>query len=129
MYTVHLLGQISFLMIFVTSTVSGRVEEANSLFTYSGGDTYTTMNNDAGYTPLFFNSDLTVMFPNSTIRNLAIALCYSSGSTDPNPSLRRECYYDYAVLENPVLAEHTLNGLGAIYDTQSTYGKYYKNLS
>ena len=31
----------------------GRVSEADSLFTYKGSDTYTSVNNDTGFTPHF----------------------------------------------------------------------------
>ena len=108
---------------------SGRVLEADSLFTLSGGDTFSSVNNDAGYTPIFFNPDLTVFIPDSTTRDQAQTLCYNSaqsdyvaGQDDPNPSSRRECYFDFRVTGDSAIASNTADGMKVVADTQTTYG-------
>ncbi|KAI0239341.1 Mucin-like protein [Lamellibrachia satsuma] len=72
--------------------------EATSLFAYTSGtwSDYT----DSSFTPLFFNKDLAVMFPDEARRLTAVRLCYNSSVTsavDPSPEIRRACYFDYKV--------------------------------
>ena len=103
--------------------------EADSLFTLDGGDTFSSVNDDTGYTPVFFNSDLTVFIPDSNLRDQAQTLCYNSaqpdyvvGQDDPNPSSRRECYFDFRVTGDPAIASNTADGMKVVADTQTAYG-------
>lgn len=98
------------------------------MFTYTDGDTYSSLNDETGYTPIFFNADLTIMFPDPLVRDQAQSACYQTGQTDPNPSLRRECYYDYAVLGEAV-ALATANNLQKVTDAQSVLGMNKPNKS
>lgn len=70
----------------------------NSLFTYSSGS-WSDYTNDA-FVPIFFNPDLSIMFPDPAKRQQAQDLCYQRGGTDPKPEARRECYFDYKVTDN-----------------------------
>ena len=76
---------------------------------------------------MFFNPDLSVMFPDSANRIHAQDICYQTGQTDPNPSLNRECYFDLAVLKNDDLAMNTANSLDKVVNLQSIYGNYHIN--
>ncbi|XP_052780549.1 mucin-like protein [Mya arenaria] len=87
-----------------------RVEEADSLFLYKAGESYSSIN-DLTFTPVFFNPDLTVMFPNTTERQTAQDICYQAGGTDPNPAENSECYFDFAVLKDETLAQNTANAI------------------
>lgn len=78
--------------------------------------------NDLTFTPIFFNPDLTVMFPDSTKRTTAQNLCYIDGGTDPDPSVRRECYFDFAVFEDPNLAISTVQDINSVVETQEALG-------
>ena len=113
--------------------ISGRVVEADSKFTFSGGDTFSTANNDAGYTPIFFDPELTVFIQDSNLRQQAQTLCYNSaqpdyvpGQDDPNPSARRECYFDFRVTGDEAIASNTADGMKVVADTQSQYGNYFQ---
>ena len=53
---------------------SGRVPEGQSLFFYKSGESWSTMN-DLTFVPLFFDPDLTVMFPDATLRQTAQDIC------------------------------------------------------
>ena len=54
--------------------------------------------NDPTFEPVFFNPDLTVMFPDSSMRETAISTCNGGAATDDSPEDRRECYFDFLVI-------------------------------
>lgn len=64
---------------------------------HSGLGTSWATYNEPDFVPIFFNADLTVMFPDEDERAAAIALCNDGQATDNDPSERRECYFDYKV--------------------------------
>ncbi|XP_062578222.1 mucin-like protein [Saccostrea cucullata] len=97
--------------------------ESSTLFTYSGSDTWNT-HIDNSYTPVFFNPDLTVMFSDGNKRSTAISTCNGGASTDDNPELRRECYFDFKVTENAALASSTSETKNALEETKSTLANY-----
>lgn len=100
----------------------GRVAEVDSLFLYDNGDNYTTIN-DLTFTPVFFNPNLTVMFPVEADRTQAQDICYNVGETDPDPSANRECYFDFAVLKDADLAQSTANSIKKVAEEQVALGK------
>ena len=57
--------------------------------------------NDPTFKPVFFNPDLTIMFPDSSKRIEAINACNPGGNgVDDSPDDRRECYFDFLVGSN-----------------------------
>ncbi|KAK2160224.1 hypothetical protein NP493_1661g00003 [Ridgeia piscesae] len=85
--------------------------EATSLFAYTTGSwsDYT----DPTFTPIFFNKDLAVMFPDETLRLTAVRLCYNSTAPtafDPTPEVRRACYFDYKVTNSEEAARDANTG-------------------
>uniref|UniRef100_K1QGK1 Fibrillin-2 n=1 Tax=Magallana gigas TaxID=29159 RepID=K1QGK1_MAGGI len=94
----------------------------NSLFTYGGSASNAdwTSHVDTSYTPVFFNANLTVMFPDPSKRSTAISLCNSGKSTDSDPEKRKECYFDFKVTENAAVASSTSNTKAELAETQST---------
>lgn len=99
----------------------------NSLFTYDGaGDVNDKWERhvDAAYTPVFFNPNLTVMFDNATKRETAISTCNNGATTDDDPTLRRECYFDFKVTDNAALASATSDTKAALDETKSTLANY-----
>ena len=63
------------------------------------------------------------MFPDSDERTTAQNLCYNQSQTDPDPSLRKECYFDFAVTKDASLALSTTENLQAVAEEQVTLGK------
>ena len=53
--------------------------------------------NDPTFEPVFFNANLTALFPEKAKRDKAIGLCNGGAATDDNPEARRECYFDFLV--------------------------------
>nr|XP_022299294.1 uncharacterized protein LOC111108065 [Crassostrea virginica] len=98
----------------------------NTLFTYGGSPNNTDWNShiDTAYTPVFFNANLTVMFPDSSKRSTAISLCNSGKSTDTDPVKRKECYFDFKVTENAALASSTSDTKAALAETQSALANF-----
>ncbi|OWF55878.1 Fibrillin-3 [Mizuhopecten yessoensis] len=77
-----------------------------TLFTDANGNPeFITVN--SSIRPMFFVSNLTVMFPNDTERSLAISTCYGLGPEDPDPTQRKECYFDFKVTGDSSLAQAT----------------------
>ncbi|XP_067950366.1 uncharacterized protein [Watersipora subatra] len=87
--------------------LSWMTNSSNSLFSYSTGS-WSDYNNDS-FVPVFFNPDLTVMFPDSAKRTQAINLCNGGSNTDDTPEDRRECYFDYLVTGNEAAAQATVS--------------------
>lgn len=105
---------------FYTSFI-GRVGEVDSLFLYDNGDTYSSIN-DLTFVPVFFNPNLTIMFPDDADKTQAQDICYEVGQEDPEPEARRECYFDFAVLKDADLAKSTANGIKKVAEEQITLG-------
>lgn len=103
---------------------TGQNTKNNSLFTYGGSASNAnwTSHIDTSYTPVFFNANLTVMFPDPSKRSTAISTCNSGKSTDSDPEKRKECYFDFKVTENAALAASTSNTKTALAETQSALG-------
>ena len=100
-------------------TFLGQNTAEDTLFTYTTGS-WTSYTNPS-FVPLFFNPDLTVMFSDSSTRLTAIQLCYDSQATsDPNPSLHRACYYDFAVTGSSAVAGETAASETDFSETVST---------
>ena len=102
--------------------------EADSLFDYTGvSGTYISYN-DVAFEPMFFNPNLTVMFPDDANRLQAVQLCYNATATsadsDTDPTARRECYYDFAATADSALAEQTIVLSTQIEDDQQQLGGY-----
>ena len=54
--------------------------------------------NDPSFEPVFFNANLTVMFPDLATQSEAISACNpEGGGVDDSPEDRRECYFDFLV--------------------------------
>lgn len=108
----------------MTFLFTGQNNETNTLFTYGGSaaNANWTSHIDKSYTPVFFNANLTVMFPNAAKRSTAISLCNSGKSTDSDPEKRKECYFDFKVTENAAVASSTSNTKAELAETQSTLG-------
>ena len=53
--------------------------------------------NFANFTPVFFNPDLTIMFPDADLRAAAISTCNKGAARDDSPVDNRECYFDFMV--------------------------------
>ena len=106
--------------------LAGQNTNGNTLFTYGGSPNNTDWNShiDTAYTPVFFNANLTVMFPDSSKRSTAISLCNSGKSTDTDPVKRKECYFDFKVTENAALASSTSDTKAALAETQSALGEF-----
>ena len=66
------------------------------IYIVATGSDWSSFNNDT-FVPVFFNADLTVMFPNEQERTAATKLCNSNQPTDDTPEVRRECYFDFKV--------------------------------
>ncbi|XP_065939071.1 uncharacterized protein [Magallana gigas] len=102
--------------------------EATSLFTYDGKTTGDNDNwgshVDADYQPVFFNPNLTAMFTDDSKRTTAISTCNNGATTDDNPTLRRECYFDFKVTDNADLASATSDTKAALDETKSTLANY-----
>ena len=115
------------IIIFILFFLAGQNTNGNTLFTYGGSPNNTDWNShiDTAYTPVFFNANLTVMFPDSSKRSTAISLCNSGKSTDTDPVKRKECYFDFKVTENAALASSTSNTKTALAETQSALGEFY----
>lgn len=70
---------------------------------YNSVDSKTWTDYNPDFIPTFFNSDLSVMFPDTTERETAIRTCYdSTADSDPAPTERKECYFDFKVSAKPV---------------------------
>lgn len=109
------------------SLLTGQNTDGTSLFTYDGtGDVNDNWGShvDAAYQPVFFNPDLTVMFSDDSKRTTAISTCNNGATTDDNPTLRRECYFDFKVTDNADLASATSDTKAALDETKSTLGNY-----
>lgn len=65
-------------------------------FLFLGFGNWSSMNDDT-FTPVYFNSNLTVMFTDADERANAISVCNGGASTDETPEDRRECYFDILV--------------------------------
>ena len=52
---------------------------------------------DPTFEPVFFNPNLTIMFPDSSTRKTAISTCNGGALIDDSPEDRRECYFDFLV--------------------------------
>ena len=113
------------IIIFILFFLAGQNTNGNTLFTYGGSPNNTDWNShiDTAYTPVFFNANLTVMFPDSSKRSTAISLCNSGKSTDTDPVKRKECYFDFKVTENAALASSTSDTKTALAETQSALGE------
>jgi len=92
------------------------------LFLYDNSDTWDSIN-DLTFTPVFFNPNLTAMFPVEADRTQAQNICYQNGQTDPDPSANRACYFDFAVLKDETLAQSTANGIKKVAEEQVALGK------
>lgn len=92
------------------------------MFLYDNGDGWASIN-DLTFVPVFFNPNLTVMFPDDADRTQAQDICYKVGETDPDPTANRECYFDFAVLKDADLAQTTANGIKKVAEEQKTLGK------
>ncbi|KAK3103588.1 hypothetical protein FSP39_020372 [Pinctada imbricata] len=97
--------------------------ETNTLFSYPGGGNWSNFI-DAAFSPIFFDSDLTVMFPNATERTLAQDTCYQTGQTDPDPTQRRQCYFDFKVTGDATLAQGTSASQASLEQTQQSLANY-----
>ncbi|XP_052261338.1 mucin-like protein [Dreissena polymorpha] len=100
-----------------------KISEAESLFTYKTGETWASMKDDS-FTPKFFNPNLEIMFPNATERTNAQNICYKTAQTDPDPSARRECYFDFAVLKDATLAQNTANNIQKVTEEQTALANF-----
>jgi hypothetical protein len=98
-----------------------------TLFTYGGSPNNTDWSShvDTAYTPVFFNANLTIMFPDPAKRSTAIKTCNSGAASDSDPEKRRECYFDFKVTENAALASATSATKTALAATQSALGKFF----
>lgn len=99
------------------------MESSESFFTYIDDETWETFN-DLDFIPVFFNQDLSVMFPDDSVRTQAIFICNDEGQVDLNPTERKECYYDFAVLKDADLAKATSNSLNATDYIQAALGNF-----
>ncbi len=104
--------------------IVGQNTESTSLFAYTSGSwsDYT----DPNFIPVFFTTDLAVMFPDETRRLTAVRLCYDSSATaavDPAPELRRACYFDYMVTGSEEAAVDARRGTDEYQREKTTIGK------
>ena len=53
--------------------------------------------NDQTFEPVFFNPNLTIMFPEPELRAEAISICNNGSTSDDFPEENRECYFDLLV--------------------------------
>ena len=53
--------------------------------------------NDQTFEPVFFNSNLTIMFPEPELKAEAIFICNNGSTSDDFPEENRECYFDFLV--------------------------------
>jgi hypothetical protein len=105
----------------------GQNNASTTLFTYgdSPNNTNWASHVDTAYTPVFFNANLTIMFPDPSKRSTAISACNKGAASDPDPVQRRECYFDFKVTENAALASSTSDTKSALAETQSTLGEIF----
>lgn len=92
-----------------------------TLFTYEVGYSWHSFVNTS-IRPVFFNANLSVMFPNDTERSLAISTCYGQGADDPSPVDRRECYFDFKMTGNANLAQATSAAKAESESTRANLG-------
>ena len=86
---------------------TGSNTEQNSLFApYANGTAWADYRN-VTFDPVKYSANLSVLFPDETTRQNAIATCFSESRTDPDPGARRECYYDFRVTLDPAFARDT----------------------
>ena len=97
-------------------------DDQTTLFTYSGGNDWTTFN-DPTFTPAFFNPDLDVMFGNATNRAAAEAVC-NGGEVDTDPTVRRECYFDFLVTGSEAAAAATVAAATSLAEDQSALANF-----
>ncbi|XP_056001709.1 uncharacterized protein LOC125655815 [Ostrea edulis] len=112
--------------VIYTYGVKWQNDENATLFTYDGSPNNTNWAShvDTAYTPVFFNANLTIMFPDPAKKTQAINTCNKGASTDSDPEKRRECYFDFKVTENAALASATSDTKTALAETQSTLANY-----
>ncbi len=108
---------------YVTMFISDQVDRDDSLFTYPTGKSYHDYN-DASFTPIMFNKDLTVFIPDATKRQNAISICNNGATTDSNPAERRECYYDFALTDNAEIARTTAVAGAISTETVEIFSRY-----
>lgn len=105
------------------SFFSGQNNETNSLFTYDIANR--SFYFDKSFTPIFFNANLSIMFPDSEDRREAQNICYQNNETDPNPTQRRQCYFDYKATGDSSLAQATSASEAEIQETRSILGIHF----
>lgn len=113
---------------FFFFTFLGQNNENNSLFTYDNGTSWSSYV-DTNFMPIFFNANLTIMFPDDADRKVAQDVCYKVNETDPDPTQRRLCYFDLKATGQTSLALGTSNAKAEVDNTQTALGNYYFFLS
>lgn len=111
-------------LICLKKILLGQNNENNSLFTYDNGTSWSSYV-DTNFMPIFFNANLTIMFPNADDRKTAQDVCYKVNETDPDPTQRRLCYYDLKATGQISLAQGTSNAKAEVDNTQNALGNYY----
>ena len=69
------------------------------------------------------SSDLTVLFPDTTNRENAVAVCYPGSTIDPDPAARQQCYYDYCVTLDASYAQDTTAATEQLLDHKQVLGE------
>lgn len=94
------------------------------MFTYDNGTSWSSYV-DTNFMPIFFNANLTIMFPDDADRKVAQDVCYKVNETDPDPTQRRLCYFDLKATGQTSLALGTSNAKAEVDNTQTALGNYY----
>lgn len=91
------------------------------MFTYDNGTSWSSYV-DTNFMPIFFNANLTIMFPDEAERKTAQDVCYKVNETDPDPTQRRLCYFDLKATGQTSLAQGTSNAQAEVENTQNALG-------